>query len=227
VPAADNPNAFCDPLTEALIPLELWGSTYVAAHPPVRATEDHYYRIYGGEEGVTVTTTPNVLAGPDFTFDSRGAYLDVVVPSGTSFVAEADGPIMVVGYLASRPTGVNIGDPAMYQIVPFEQADTVYALGAPEAWDAQYIQLTRQGVAADVNLDGMAVNGWEMVGDYAVATVMVDPGVHILDSEDPFTAIQIAFNHSGSAECEAFSGMFCDCSYAHPVGMRTDVLYEP
>ena len=227
VPEGDVQNLFCDPLTEALIPVELWGSTYVAAHPPVRTDEQHYYRIYAGESGVTATTTPNVLSGPDVTFDSRGAYVDVVVPTNTDFVVEADGPIMVVGYLASRPPDAGTGDPAMYQIVPVEQADTTYSLVAPEAWDEQYLMLARQDGAADVNLDGTAVTGWETVGNYSVATVVIASGAHVLESSDPFTATQMAYNHSGSIACVDFGAPACNCSYAHPVGMRTEVLYEP
>ena len=228
VPAVTTAAAGCDPLTEALIPLEQWGQSYVVPHPPLREAEDHYYRIYGGNAGVTVTSTPSVLEDGSHVFASRGAYVDVVVPHGTSFVAEADGPIMVVGYLASRQEAGGLGDPAMYQHVPFEQADTRYALGAPAKWDEQFVQITRAAGGADVVLDGSPAVDWQAVGEYETTTVLVEPGVHILHSETPFTAIQFAYNNSEGNACSPYdSASMCHSSYAHPVGMRTQVLYEP
>lgn len=225
VPASDSPAAGCDPLTEALIPIEQWGRTYVVPHPPLRADEEHYYRIYGADEGIAVTTSPPSILGGDVVFTSRGDYVDVVVPNGTSFVVEADGPVMVVGYLAVRDIAGEIGDPAMYQHVPVEQAATRYALGAPAKWDQQYVQITRES-ADDVNLDGTPLSAWTPVGSYETTTISVTPGVHILDSASPFTAIQFAYNNSPGMVCETFDASLCHSSYAHPVGGRSAPLYE-
>ena len=123
VPEFDAANRGCDPLTEALVPLEQWGTTYAVPAPPPRDQEDHHFRVYASEAGVTVSTDPPGLGIDDYTFTARGEYVDLVVPFGTSFAATGTGPIMVVGYLASRDLAGGIGDPAMYQLVPAEQGD--------------------------------------------------------------------------------------------------------
>ena len=226
VPAADSGSAGCDPLTEALIPIEQWGRTYVVPHPPLRADEEHYYRIYGGDEGVAVTTMPPSILGGDVVFASRGDYVDVAVPNATSFVVEADGPVMVVGYLAERYVAGELGDPAMYQHVPVQQAATRYALGAPARWDQQYVQVTREA-DDDVTLDGTPLSEWTAVGPYETTTVLVEPGVHILDSASPFTAIQFAYNNSEGMICTTFDATACHSSYAHSVGALSAPLYAP
>lgn len=228
VPVSDQSLAGCDPMTEALIPLEQWGQTYVVPRPPAVEAGDHHYRIYSGDPGVTVTTSPPIIVTGQHLFETRGEYIDVSVPHGTTFLVEADGPVMVVGYLTSRNASGGIGDPAMYQHVPFEQADDRYALGAPADWDAQYVQVTREVGGADVTLDGEMVEDWSNIGGYQTSTVLVEPGVHILDSADPFTALQFGHNNSEGAACTLFDpGSTCDSSYAHPVGMRTELLFEP
>ena len=224
VPAVDTAVGGCDPLLEALVPLEQWGQTYVVGHPPLRVDEDHHYRIYGADEGVMLTTTPPVV---EHMFASRGEFVDVVVPNGTNFVVEADGPVMVVGYLASRDVAGELGDPAMYQIVPVEQADVRYVFTAPPDWDGQWVQLVREAGGPDVTLDDVLVDGWEALGAWEVTTVTVAEGVHVAQSEAPFTAIQFAYNNSFHETCAPYDARACHTSYAHPVGMRTERLFDP
>lgn len=229
VPELDASDRGCDPLIEALIPLEEWGSTYAVPHPPSRLDEDHHYRIYGGDAGITVTTDPPGLAADDYTFASRGDYVDVIVPFETSFAASADGPIMVVGYLASRNLAGGLGDPAMYQHISLEQADTHFIIGVPDLWDTQYVQVVRAVGAAVVELDGVPLADWAPVGSDHVFTIAVlEPGVHVLDSADPFVATQFAYTNSTQDSCADYdSASDCHTSYAHPVGMRAQRLYEP
>ena len=229
VPESDSANSGCDPLTEALIPLEQWGSTYVVPPPPPRKSEDHLYRIYGGDAGITLDTDPPTLDANDYTFGERGDYVDVIVPFGTSFSVTADGPIMVVGYLASRDLAGGIGDPAMYQLVSFEQADVRYRIGAPAKWDAQYLQVSRALGSAAVFLDGVGLDDWQPAGSgYEYVTVLVEPGPHTLDADDPFVVTQFGYNNSPQNACAGYDGAStCNSSYAHPAGMRAQRLYEP
>ena len=61
VPAAVT---FCDHIEEQAIPLEYWGQIYVGAHAPKRGNENYWYRVYGGEDGVTVDTVPVQVGFP-------------------------------------------------------------------------------------------------------------------------------------------------------------------
>ena len=226
VPISTDVSFGCDPMQEALIPLEQWGATYFVPHPPVRATEEHYYRIYG-DEGVMVTFTPNSVAGP-YTFGSRGEFIDVTVPNGESFVVEADGPIMPVGYLSTRDPAMEFGDPAMYQHISVEQYADRYVIFAPPDYDVSYVQVGRPEGGADIMLDGNAVSGYEpAVGGHETAVVMIPDGIHVLTSDDPFAATQFAYVNSPQPACAGDFGDVCHSSYAHPAGTLAATLNDP
>ncbi len=50
---------YCNHLQEQMIPLEYWGKKYVGPNSPVRATENHYWRVYAGGDNVFVTIESN------------------------------------------------------------------------------------------------------------------------------------------------------------------------
>jgi hypothetical protein len=226
VPISTEVTTGCDPLQEVLIPLEQWGSTYVVPHPPLRADEDHYYRIYG-EEGVMVTFTPGSIADP-YTFGSRGEFIDVTVPNAESFVVEADGPIMPVGYLGTRDPDNEIGDPAMYQHVAVEQLTDRYVILAVPGYDVSYVQVTRTEGGADITIDGMAVTTYDPpVGGYESAAVPVTDGIHVVTSAEPFAAGQFAYVNSTQPGCAGPFGDVCHSSYAHPAGAMAAILNDP
>lgn len=120
VPVLDMPElGRCDPLQELLIPLDYWGSRYVAAHSPDRNTERHWWRIYSGASGVRITARGNLACPDDIltaencpapsefdgegcTLEKRGSWIQVDVPNECSFFldsADPDDP-------QSIPTGV-------------------------------------------------------------------------------------------------------------------------
>jgi hypothetical protein len=49
---------YCDHIQEQMLALDYWGKKYVGAHSPPRGSEKHYWRVFGGEDATTVTTTP-------------------------------------------------------------------------------------------------------------------------------------------------------------------------
>ncbi|MBL4688242.1 MAG: IgGFc-binding protein [Nannocystaceae bacterium] len=149
---------FCDPVQEVLIPTQHWGTEYVAMHPPIRERENHYWRVYAGNDTVRFTTDPQVLtedncADPAVfsdgwcTLPTLGSWVEIVVSNGVNFVVTGETPqndhLMVVGYLQSRQhpgepdeTATKIGDPAMYQMIPTEQWLGRYVFRTAEGYDA-------------------------------------------------------------------------------------------
>lgn len=145
----------CDPISEVLIPVQHWGTEYVAMHPPLRENENHFWRVYSGGDGVTFTTEPSVLteencADPAVfadgwcTLPKLGSWIEIEVAHGESFVVRGEtapnDAIMLVGYLQSRrlqgdksETSTALGDSAMYQTTPSEQ------------WLKRYVFRTAQG----------------------------------------------------------------------------------
>jgi len=184
-----------------MIPVKHWGNEYVAAHPPLRGQnnndddgERHYWRIYaGGKSTTTFTTEPNVLdetncpepatfADGECTLPQRGAWVEVSVPFGDSFVVKGntdEDALMVVGYLQSRKKSnypcseeqadlwpehcdaggelvaesTTKGDPAMYQMVPTAQFLRRYVFRTADGFNEDYVQVIRPQGSANVFVD--------------------------------------------------------------------------
>lgn len=244
------PTGFCDPLQEMAIPLEYWGNTYVGVHSPVRDNERHHWRIFAGTDGVEVSLDPPQDVGP-FTFEKRGDFVDVALPSGTSVVFRGDnGVFMPVQYLESRHYGndpdgngpqlpepedegfASYGDPAMYQMVPTEQFLERYVFATAIAFAYNYVQIIRPTGSAEVVLDGEAVDEalFEAVAEFEVATVEIEEGAHLIEGSEAFGIVQVGYSlETYDPRClmEEPSMNSCPSSYAYPGGMKSDPIYIP
>ncbi|MEZ4385271.1 MAG: IgGFc-binding protein [Nannocystaceae bacterium] len=199
---------YCDHIEEQMLPLDYWGKKYVGAPSPKRGSEDHHWRVYGGDDGVTVTTTPP-QPGTPFTVN-KGEWKSLVVSSGTSFIFEGDGPFLPVQYLEGQNSGAGTGDPSMYQMVPVEQFLNSYAFATGTNYPNHYAQIIRPVGAADVTIDGNTVSGYYTVGDFEVADVKISEGGHLAKSADPFGIVGLGYSSA--------------TSYAYPGGMRLKVI---
>jgi len=249
------PAGRCDPLQEMPIPLAYWGSTYVAAHSPVRGTERHWWRIYAGTDDITVTADPP-QPGTPIVLQRRGDFADLDVPTGTSFVLEsADGVFMPVQYLQSQrwtadPAGpgqpepveesADHGDPSMYQMIPVAQFLTRYVFSTALRYPHNYVQVIRAAEGAPVVLDGEPIDdaSYDPIAEYEVAELSIDEGTHLIESEDPFGIIQVGYSGPDiDANClledeyldpETGRPLFgCSSSYAYPGGMKSEVIFVP
>ncbi len=221
VPVTDLFNyATCDPLQELLLPLQHWGTRYVAAAPPPREEEWVHWRVYSGESGITVTSDPPLPEFPH-TFETRGEYIDISVPPLTHFLIEGDGPFLPVLYLQSHrgeswtdetmteselfpgglPGGIG-GDPSMAQMVPVEQFLSRYVLLTGIGFGRNWLVVIREQGNADIVVDGAIVDGYMPVGNYEVAHVPLtnmledDTDIHIAESEDPFGVLQLGYSNN-------------------------------
>lgn len=220
VPPSTDTLAGCDPLVEQLIPVVEWGREVAVPHPPIRGFESHYMRIYAGADDVALTTEPPLASIPP-ALRERGDFVDVVVPNATSFVVDADGPIMVVGYLGTRDPTAELGDPAMYQLVPTERFLSRYVVATGTQWTTHLLQAVRPAGAAEVTVDGQALAGWEAFAGFETAVVEVSEGSHVVASEDAFGLTQLGWTNAVHDACIPFGhGGECHTSYAHPAGMR-------
>jgi len=176
-------------------------------------------RIMGGRDAVTVTTHPPITGYEAFTLN-KGSFVEF--QTKTSFVVEADGPILVGHYMigsnypgfeavctAGTPSG--IGDPALTLVVPEEQYLSDYVVLTPPGYAENYINVVGpQGVS--VTIDGQAVEGWQPVGDTGrvVAQVPVAEGVHTIQASQPVGLTAYGYD--------------CDVSYAYPGGLQLQTL---
>ncbi len=194
---------YCDHIQEQMLSLDFWGNEYVGAHSPDRGSEHHHWRIFGGQDGITVSTNP-VQAGTPVTLD-LGEYYDLVVTNETSFMFTGDGPFMPVQYLEGQNGGAGTGDPSMYQMVPTGQFIERYTFVTGTGYALNYAQIIRAVGSNDVELDGTVVIGYYTVGGYEVSDVAVSQGSHHVESLDPFGVVSVGY-----------TGV---TSYAYPGGM--------
>ncbi|EDM76770.1 hypothetical protein PPSIR1_18752 [Plesiocystis pacifica SIR-1] len=199
-------NTYCDHMEEAPFPLEYWGQEYVGAHAPTRGNEAYHWRIYGGEDGITVNTTPTQPGFP-ITLDKGEFYS---FSTQDHFVISGDGPFLPVQYLESENPNANTGDPGMYQMVPTEQFLSSYAFVTGEGYNVHYAQITRPAGGADVFIDGNLVGGYTTVGAFEVADVNVSEGAHFATSDAPFGVVQVGY-----------TGV---TSYAYPGGLKLEII---
>jgi len=199
---------YCDHVEEQMLPLDYWGKTYVGAHSPKRGSEKHYWRVFGGEDGVVVSTVP-AQPGTPITL-AKGEWKELVIANNTSFMFEGTGPFLPVQYLEGTDGGANTGDPAMYQMIPVEQFLDRYAFVTGEGYTQNYVQVIRAKGGPNVLVDGVVVAGYYAVGNFEVSDWPIQPGAHLAESDQPFGILQIGYTDV--------------TSYAYPGGLRLEII---
>jgi hypothetical protein len=199
---------FCDHIEEQMLPLDYWGKTYVGAHSPKRGNEKHYWRVYGGEDGTTITTNP-AQPGTPFMLN-KGQWKELVIANNTSFIFASDKPFLPVQYLESQNGGAGTGDPAMYQMIPVEQFLDRYAFVTGAGYNQHFVQVIRLAGNPDVVVDGQVVGGYYAVGGYEVADWKISEGAHLAESAAPFGIVNVGYTPV--------------TSYAYPGGLKLAVI---
>jgi len=202
---------YCDHVEEAMLPLEYWGEEYVGAHASARSgNEKYHWRVYSGEDGVTINTTPAQPGFPIMLNKGQFHQFQANPAPNNSFVITGDGPFMPVQYLEGQTGGGNTGDPSMIQSVPTEQYLDAYAFVTGTGYTVHYVQVIRPNGGAEVFIDGNMVGGYYAVGNYQVADVATTQGAHFANSDQPFGIIQVGYTDA--------------TSYGYPGGMKLEVI---
>jgi hypothetical protein len=197
---------FCDHMEEASFPLEYWGQEYVAPMAPVRNNESTHWRVYGGEDNVMVSTTPQQPGFPLML--AKGQFFQFA--SKANFIVTCSGPCLPVAHLESQNPNAGTGDPGMYQMVPTEQFLSSYAFVTGTNYQQHYAQIIRPAGGSDVTIDGNVVGNYVMVGNYQVSTVQTTEGAHFATSDQPFGILQVGYTPV--------------TSYAYPGGLKLEVI---
>jgi len=221
----------CNHLQEQMIPIEYWGTKYVAAPAPLRGTEKSYWRVYAGEDGINITVDPPGIH-PVIPLARRGDFKEMEVTSGQGFTFYSTGPFMPVQYLASNKVAGGIGDPAMYQTIPIEQYLKRYVFITGIDYTFNYAQVVHAFGAAPIKINGVEVTADQYklinsplpLGRFYVANVPIesstleDPKFYTAESDDPFSLSVIGYvgeNNDGKGS-----------AYAYPGGMALNVITE-
>lgn len=212
-----------DFLQEQNLPLDYWGREYVGPHSPLRGSEDHYWRVYAGDDNVTVTVDPP-QPGTPIQLAKRGDWQELVAPAGTNLLFNGTGPFMPVQYVAGHYVANNIGSPAMVQMVPTAQFLNSYVFVTGYGYEYHYVQTVRPSGGADVLLDDELVTGWQEFGAWEVATIDIEEGPHEIESADSFGIIQYGYSvlpDPNNPTSKPSSG------YAYPGGMKAEIIFIP
>jgi hypothetical protein len=234
-----NCNRGSDFAMEQNLPLDYWGREYVGPHSPIRGIEKHHWRIYAGEDNVTVTVTAEPEPAEPILpigFEYRGEWVDLIVENGTHLEFDGDGVFMPVQYVTGHydtvppfppnPTGdepKGVGSPAMVQMVPTAQFLDRYVLVTGFNYPQHYVQAIRPAGAAEVLLDGVALTDlttWESVGEWEIASVQIEEGAHEIASDDSFGIVQYGYSPYVDTYYSA-------AGYAYMGGMKAEVIYLP
>ncbi len=195
---------YADHIEEQMLPLDYWGDEYVGPHAPTRGGEEYHWRIYGGEDGTTVSVSPNQ---PQFPINlDLGEWHEFATDDSVIFTGT--GAFMPVQYLEgkSESGGATTGDPSMYQMVPTQQFLDAYTFATGTGYTVTYVQVIREQGGSPVFVDGDQVSGFYTVGNYEVSDWEIDEGTHFATSETPFGIINLGYTAA--------------TSYAYPGGMR-------
>ena len=202
----------CDHLEEQVAGLHQWGKSFVAAHLPVRDMADPevtVWQIHASEDDTEIWFEHDPaltgMPGGAITLDAGEVEtLQVTAPVGVEadFRVEADRPMAIVGYMVGASTlseGLtNLGDPSMIQFPPVEQFLPRYVVLVPGTWINDAFVITRPA-GATITVDGVAVPEPSFApvgdGDWEVARIEVEDGVHVLDGgETPFGVVVVGWD---------------------------------
>jgi len=197
-------NSNCDHLETSLLPVEAWGTEYVA--PRMNIYAPNLYRIIAGIDGVVLTTSPTIgeLNGKTL---NKGEWLEV--STSESFYIEGTGPIQVIQFIeGNNDTGsVNI-DPSMTMIVPNYQFRTDYPILVPEAYEKNFVTIVK-GADTEIQLNGAPVSASFTTlpgGEWMTGNISVGEGLNRFTGDGPFGLVSY--------------GYASKVSYAYPAGLN-------
>lgn len=207
--------ASCNHLEEQLPGVSWWGTTFVAARPPVRATlaaqqKDVWaFQVLAHHDDTTVTFEGDAaFAHGPVTLDAGVAFESAVVSTAEAVgdvIVRADKPVLVLAYSASGTDDDEIaGDPAMVLVPSTDQYLARHVVLAPPGWDEDWITIVRS-VGDIVLLDGVAVGDdrFARLGDHEIARMQVDDGVHVVEGSGPLAVTVFGY---GVADAYAYTG---------------------
>lgn len=202
-----------DHIQQQLFPVEAWGNEYIASLSPDRGNQEDLWKIVAAEP-VTITFNPPQNGAGQISL-GKGEVAGFF--SSESFEIQASGKISVAQFLTSQgQTDDVVGDPAMIMAVPQNQYRSDYHVLTPQGYSRDYVAIIRPA-GATIEIDGTTIADAQFQpvgsGNWEVATIEVEPGVHIVEGTEPFGLQAYGFDTA--------------VSYAYPGGLNLVGVDEP
>ena len=174
----------CDHVEEMMLPVETWGTDYIAVMPKMRnpdtASTSNRERMYYRFVSSAATNRIQVLPVPtDIVAPHDDATLGCPMATDGSFVLDEgqfcefgsrDGfkvtsaePILVMAIFSGQDatgligTSVHAGDPSLAQMVPVDQFRKNYSFLTPDTYYADYVTVIYKETSV-IELDGVQIN---------------------------------------------------------------------
>ena len=184
-----------DHLEAQLPPLNLWGTSHIAAQLQARGSEPSVWRIVAGHNGTTVLIRPAVTPLRHL---QAGQWFEVLAHK--DLVIESNKPVLVGQFMASSGlTGKSLGDPAFIVVPPVTSLGRAARFWVPPTYTSNFVSVTSPS-GATLKLDGKTQaagtdiphTGW------AVWRLAVGAGFHALTSTEPVGAVLHGWSKDGS-----------------------------
>lgn len=181
-------------MEEQLMPVETWGTEALCVKSKPRGQEADRWVVVAGEDGVSLSTTPQVDGLHGKVLAKAGDR--VRVETKESFVLSASGKIQVVQFLMSQGQtqpmnggDLPTGDPSMILIPPSKQFRDGYVIRTADGFGTNWTTVIRPA-GVPVVVDGAPIpdGAFSPLGDgsWQYAWREVTKGTHSLTSEEPF-----------------------------------------
>jgi hypothetical protein len=229
---------YCDHVEEQMTPLSTWGTKYVAARHPPRASEKALWRLVAANNATTINFTPAAVHAP-YTL-ARGQVVEF--DAMQDFVAESTDPlkpfflvqIMKGAEQTALESGTDInslgnlrGDPAMCLSVPTEQFLSRYVVMADPTYSYNWLVVVRSNSTDQIYLDCLnpipAAKFVTIPGTtYQVARIRLSAESGGVDG----TCTSGTRTIWGAGPFGVWAwGVYADTSYGYPGGMNLQRIY--
>ena len=197
-----------DLMIEQNIPISAWGTEYIAPHAPTLSDDErNYWRVFAGDEAVTVVVTPE-SASPPLEFSERGDWVEFSVAADVDLRFTGSGRFIPVQYVG----------PSMLQMVPTSAYLQRYVFELPSPAEfSSVVSITRRAGAGEVRVDGAAIpsDEWTPIDGWELVRLALDHGVHVIESDEAIGAT--VYGHTPADPDAALGG----AGFACALGLRT------
>jgi len=207
--------AACDHLEESMFPIETLAKEYLVAPmaqtPNMALDKGQVIRVIASEDATTLVFNPDQAVNKNLA--KAGDFVEIP-KTAAKFLITADKKVLVAQYMVGQNGGYGDGDPAMLLAVNPLQWRKSYLVHAPTSWAANYLDVMAKSGAA-VQVDGVAVGGWQVIGatGYSHAHVKLannGNGNHSITADQGVGVAVYGVQNSGS--------------YWYPGGLDLDVI---
>ncbi|MBN9167092.1 MAG: hypothetical protein BGO98_28075 [Myxococcales bacterium 68-20] len=212
--------AACDHIEETVLPAETLGKHYIVTHPtgPKGQPVGHNVRLYGNQDGTTLTYAPSKPAKCPDTLNA-GQVADCEVVSET-FDVTGDKEFGVSTFLLGATVYSDPkGDPSQTNVAAVEQFRTKYVFLAPKDYPVRRADITATE-DAEIEIDGAPVSApWTKIGNGPFGVHRVDltksgqDGAHTLTAKKPVGVQVVGFGDN--------------TSFQYPAGLNLNIIAPP